>query len=707
MKSHAYFALFLLAAFFCGITTTPLSAQLFPPRYNALRETSDEFFRSDEARRIGDQVLLFQRVTGGWPKNTNMTRPLSDEEQQQLLIDRERKDDSTIDNNATSSQLRFLARLYRQTGDIRYRDAFRRGVEWLLAGQYENGGWPQFWPITTGYQHHITFNDDAIINLLVMFNQMTGGMVPYDSDIVTEQQKERLKTAVNRAVDCIIATQIKVDGKPTIWCQQYDHITLKPAQARAYELPSFCTQESAAIVRFLMSLPSPSPEVKHAVHGAMQWFDTYKLTGLRYERTGWGTPQRETKLVTDNDAIPLWGRFYDFEHCEPFVCDRDGIMRRRLEDIGSERRHGYAWYGNRPAELYPLYNRWADQHDPENKITISLDTPGANHNGTIMMFRRPTIDRSVFDRIVQPGEIIQDAIDAAPTQGNKPYKILVLKGTYRQKVVIDRPNIILVGEDRDSTRIVLAECGDYRPVPTWKGNPSPRGVVSLTEAADSCVISGLTIYNDYGSTIEPGNTAHQFALYGRATHTIVINCNINADGNDALSLWAPKGNGMYYHADLQLHCPGVDFLCPRGWCYATRCTFYGDGRAILWHDGRGDKSKKLVVKDSQFDAKRPTPLGRYHHDSQFFVINCRMSDQIKDADIAYAYTDKVLDPCPWGQRAYYHGCSRDGGHSGWLDDNLHTAESKPIFHAITAEWTFDGQWNPEQYLRTIWHIVGY
>lgn len=99
---------------------------------------------------------------------------------------------------------------------------------------------------------------------------------------------------------------------------------------------------------------------------------------------------------------------------------------------------------------------------------------------------------------------------------------------------------------------------------------------------------------------------------------------------------------------------------PRGWCYATRCTFYGDGRAIIWHDGRGDKSKKLVITNSTFDAKRPTPLGRYHHDAQFFLLNCRLSDMIIDSNIAYAYTDKVLDPCPWGRRTYYYGCSREG-----------------------------------------------
>ena len=197
------------------------------------------------------------------------------------------------------------------------------------------------------------------------------------------------------------------------------------------------------------------------------------------------------------------------------------------------------------------------------------------------------------------------------------------------------------------------------------------------------------------------------AIFGRGTRTIVINSNILADGNDALSLWAKEGNGMYYHADLSIRCPGVDFLCPRGWCYATRCSFYGDGRALIWHDGRGDKSKKLVISESVFDAKRPTILGRYHHDSQFFLINCKMTEQILDTNISYAYTDKVLDPCPWGLRTYYYNCHREGGNSGWLSNNLHEAENAPEYHGITALWTFEGKWNPEKRIRELWNVLAY
>ena len=347
---------------------------------------------------------------------------------------------------------------------------------------------------------------------------------------------------------------------------------------------------------------------------------------------------------------------------------------------------------------------------------MSLKTKGANENGLIDMFRQPQKDLNDFDAVVKAGERIQDAIEKAPLKPVRPFKIFIRKGLYQQKVIIDRPNIVLVGEDRDSTCIVLAETEDTRIVKEYHGQPVHHGVVVLQEGADDCVISGLTIYNNYGTVVEPGNTKHQMAVYGRGTRTIVINSNIWADGNDALSLWAREG-GMYYHADLYLRCPGVDFLCPRGWCYATRCRLYGDGRALIWHDGRNNADQKLVITNSQFDAKRPTPLGRYHHDSQFYIVNCKLSENILDQNIEHAYKGrtaeemakegKKLDPCPWGQRTYYYGNRREGGHSGWLKDNLKTAPGSPEFHMITALWTFDGKWDPEQHIRELWNVLAY
>lgn len=676
-------------------------------RYNAMRETKKEFFKTEQARLIGDQILDYQRVTGGWPKNIDMAKPMTHEERQQVLNDKSRRDDSTTDNDATNMQMTYLARLYQATKSKKYREAFCQGVEYLLSGQYDNGGWPQFWPGMRGYQVHITFNDDAMVNTMEMLRDIYLQKAPFDGKLTDKALRQKAIKAFYKGVECILKCQIVKDGKPTIWCQQHDRVTFEPRPARAFELSSYCSNESACIVAMLMEIPNPSEEIKRAIRGAMQWFDTYKLTGLKVVRKGEpGSPFRTTELVKAPDATtPLWARYYDLEHCEPFVCDRDGVPRRHLWEIGTERRNGYSWYSERSAFIYPLYEKWADKYDAANKLNLRLNSPGANERGLINMDRFSKPELSCFDAIVNAGERIQDAIEKAPENPAKPFKILIRNGVYHEKVIIDRPNIVLVGEDRDSVIIQYAETTASQTIKEYKGKPVHMGVIVLQDNANDCIISGITVYNNYGSTVEK-TTTHQMAIYGKATRTIVINSNIFADGNDALSLWCQDG-GMYYHADLYLRCPGVDFMCPRGRCYATRCKFVGDSRAILWHDGRGDINNKFVVTCSSFDALSPTKLGRYHHDHQFYLGHCRMSKNILDSNISYAYSDKVLDPCPWGLRVYYYGCEREGGDSGWLRDNLDQAPGHPAFHGLTALWTFDGKWDPEARIRDLWYVLKY
>lgn len=324
---------------------------------DGLRNTDTTYLRSPEARTVADQVLAFQRVTGGWPKNVDMCRERTAGELAEVRAEKNRTDDSTTDNDATTMQMQFLANYYGVTGDTLCRDAFRRGVEFLLSGQYDNGGWPQFWPNPQGYQIHITYNDDAMVNTLKVLADIMEGRGPYGTDLVDDELKSRIKKSFDKGIDCILNTQIRVDGHPTVWCQQHDRETYAPASARTYELPSFCSQESASIVELLMTLPNPDKRVREAIHGAMKWFDENKLMGYRIERD-WERADSNACLVADPGAGPLWGRFYDLENCEIYVCDRDGIPRRSLEELGWDRRNNYSWYNSRAAELYPLYEEW-------------------------------------------------------------------------------------------------------------------------------------------------------------------------------------------------------------------------------------------------------------------------------------------------------------------------------------------------------------
>lgn len=327
-----------------------------------LREEDPEFFATAEARRIAGQIMLWQRDTGGWPKNVDMVSPIPDEDKLRILSEKSRRDDSTTDNDATTMQLAFLARMYKADPDPGYKAAFLNGVEYLLSGQYGNGGWPQFWPEMRDYQRYITYNDDAMVNTMRLIRDIADARPPFDSGLVDDSLERRLRAAFGKGIECILNTQIIVEGEPTVWCQQHDDVTLLPAKARAYELPSFCSQESVGIVRLLMEIADPDERVIRAVRGAVKWFESNRIHGLTYRRVLVDGKWQAQVIENPADSTPLWARFYDLDNCLPFFCDRDGIPRRSLGEIGEERRNGYSWYNDHAAVLIDQYHRWAEKY---------------------------------------------------------------------------------------------------------------------------------------------------------------------------------------------------------------------------------------------------------------------------------------------------------------------------------------------------------
>jgi pectinesterase len=52
----------------------------------------------------------------------------------------------------------------------------------------------------------------------------------------------------------------------------------------------------------------------------------------------------------------------------------------------------------------------------------------------------------------------------------------------------------------------------------------------------------------------------------------------------------------------------------------------------------------------------------------------------------------------WGERSYFYNCHRDSSDFAWFVNNLSSAPGSPNPNQITAAWTFDGKWNPENEL---------
>jgi PelA/Pel-15E family pectate lyase len=326
-------------------------------RWSEVSRQPSAWYASDEARAIADNVIAYQTPSGGWQKNTDMTVAPAKAEADANATSSEHA--PTIDNGATTSQIRFLATVFEANGQERHRDAALRGLDYLFAAQYANGGWPQFFPLRKGYYTHITFNDDATRNVLEIVRDVAAGVKPYG--FVDEARRTRATDALKRGIDCILRCQIVVDGKPTVWAAQHDENTFAPAPARKFEPACFTAQESAGLVRFLMSLDKPSPEILASVQGAVAWFERTKLTGIRFNRIK--TPEgKDGVVVPDPDAPPIWARFYELGTERPIFIGRDEVIHYSLAEIERERRGGYAWYDDRPAEILKKYPSWANRN---------------------------------------------------------------------------------------------------------------------------------------------------------------------------------------------------------------------------------------------------------------------------------------------------------------------------------------------------------
>ena len=312
----------------------------------------DSWFASAEAKTIAANILTYQSDLGGWPKNTDTTSAPYTGDRTQLK--------ATFDNSATTDELRFLARIFNVTKDENFRHAIDKGIDHILRAQYPMGGWPQYYPPPRSYHRHITFNDDATVRLMEFLREV------YQSNtfkFVSAEKKTDARIAFDRGFACILKCQIKVDGKLTAWCAQHDETDLSPRPGRSYELVSTSGAESVKIVRLLMSIEHPGPEVVAAIEGAVAWFELVKLTGIRVEtRPDTKSPKGTDKVVVKDARAPaLWARFYEIGTNRPIFSDRDGVAKWNLSDLGYERRNGYAWLGSWPRQLldrdYPAWKK--------------------------------------------------------------------------------------------------------------------------------------------------------------------------------------------------------------------------------------------------------------------------------------------------------------------------------------------------------------
>lgn len=362
MKRRAATLILLAAAALpaaaAGTDTGPIAVAAFNDSVNHWRSNRDaDYPRHDPAdyRAIADNLLLLQRASGGWASNEDPLRVLDATAREQLRAG-QAEGGASFDNRTTYTQVDYLAEAFRRSGDPRYRDAAVRGLQFILAQQIATcGGWPHTVPARSAYQARITFADEVTSGVLTTLRAVADA--PRFA-FVEAPLRTRIAEAVQRGDDCLLRLQVRQAAGLSLWAGQYDPQTLAPAGGRRFELPALVTDESVSVVRYLMSIERPSPQVVAAIEGALRWFETHAVTGLRLE-TFQAAPAQfdhhstpvDRRLVADPAAPPLWGRFHDLADNTVVLADRQGNRLQDYTQVGRERRTGYHWYGTWPQAL--------------------------------------------------------------------------------------------------------------------------------------------------------------------------------------------------------------------------------------------------------------------------------------------------------------------------------------------------------------------
>jgi len=333
----------------------------------------DAYFGTAPAKHIADVIVSFQTPAGGWSKNMGFAGALRLPGQPYAANNLNAFPDAndfdkprdpkwnyvgTLDNDSTNTELHFLAKVSAQTpgkdGDA-YRASFIKGIRYLLAAQYPNGGFPQVYPLEGGYHDAITFNDNAVSESAETLSDVAEAKADYA--FVPADLRKQAAAAVERALKCILVSQVVIGGKKTIWAQQEDALTLEPVSARNYEPGALAASESADLLEYLMSLPNPSKELIAAIDAGVTWLKGKAIYGFEY--TGGRGVEGGRQLKPKEGAGPVWARYYSVPAQKPIFGDRDKTLHDDVNELSLERRNGYAWYSGGEQKTIDDYAAWS------------------------------------------------------------------------------------------------------------------------------------------------------------------------------------------------------------------------------------------------------------------------------------------------------------------------------------------------------------
>lgn len=224
---------------------------------------------------IADNIVALQNEDGGFcllPDNIDLTQDNLASKLGSL------KDDSSLENGSTVAQLRYLAKYITENkpDDDRYKNAFFKGLDFLLNNQRSNGGWCMEPASAKGFNGNTEIGNKVTTEVLTLLQDIA---VLNNQNFVFVRKSvdiSPIKSALEKGNNFIVSSQLSENGTKSGWATQVkDDNTV--TMGRTYERESVSSFTTKDVVDYLMSVHNPSAQMIDAVTSAVAWLKEVKI----------------------------------------------------------------------------------------------------------------------------------------------------------------------------------------------------------------------------------------------------------------------------------------------------------------------------------------------------------------------------------------------------------------------------------------------